>query len=307
LKSLVLDDVDLAILNLLARNGRLSYAKIANTIGLTTKSVKIRVDKMVKEKVINRFIVFVDPSILGYKITCTFAIRKHKLNQDILDKINLVGDIKYQFSVIGGVEGFSIGVRESSEDKLELLLESLKSSMLGVMVQTHSHPKISYKFIETDYQIIKQLLQNPRIEISEIAQIISISVKTVHRRLQKMQRNHMLQFTILPNPQAIKGQIVFYLEIKVEVSCYKAVFESIFNKLSNYLMLSLTHHHQEETIGLILASEDSFKIEFIRSQIESVYGVKEANIFFPIKMEYNQESIIKAVEQQMLRMVRKSD
>jgi DNA-binding Lrp family transcriptional regulator len=79
LKSLVLDDVDITVLNLLARNGRLSYAKIANTIGLTTKSVKTRVDKMVKEKVINRFIVFVDPSILGYKITCTFAIRKNKL------------------------------------------------------------------------------------------------------------------------------------------------------------------------------------------------------------------------------------
>jgi DNA-binding Lrp family transcriptional regulator len=299
LKSLILDELDLTILNLLARNGRLSYSKIANTIGLTTKSVKMRVDKMVKEKVISRFIVFVEPSILGHKTTCTFAIRKNKLNQDILDKINLVGDIKYQFSVIGGVEGFSIGIKESSEDKLELLLESLKSSVLGVMVQTHSYPKISYKFIETDYQIIKQLLQNPRIEISEIAQIISVSVKTVHRRFQQMQRSHILQFTILPNPQAIKGQIVFYLEIKVEVSCYKTVFESIFDKLHNYFMLSLIHHHQEETIGLILASEDSFKIEFIRSQIESLYGVKEANIFLPIKMEYNQEVVIKAVEQQL--------
>lgn len=36
------------------------------------------------------------------------------------------------------------------------------------MVQTHSYPKVSYKFIETDYQIIMQLLHNPRIEISEI-------------------------------------------------------------------------------------------------------------------------------------------
>jgi hypothetical protein len=64
-------------------------------------------------------------------------------------------------------------------------------------------------------------------------------------------------------------------------------------------MLSLIHHHQEEIIGLILASEDSFKIEFIRSQIESLNGVKEANIFIPIKMEYNQEVVIKAVEQQL--------
>ena len=89
MKSLVLDDVDLTILNLLARNGRLPYANIARTIGLTTKSVKTRIDKMVKEKVINRFIVFIDPSILGYRISFTFAIRKNKLNQDIIDKINL--------------------------------------------------------------------------------------------------------------------------------------------------------------------------------------------------------------------------
>jgi Lrp/AsnC family leucine-responsive transcriptional regulator len=189
LKSLVLDDVDLTILNLLARNGRLPYANIARTIGLTTKSVKTRIDKMVKEKVINRFIVFIDPSILGYRITFTFAIRKNKLNQDIIDKIKLIGDIIYQFSVIGGVEGFSIGVRESSEDKLELLLESLKSSMLGVLVQTHSPPKVSYKFIQTDHQIIKQLLHNPRIDISEIARNLSISIKTVHRRLLKMQKS----------------------------------------------------------------------------------------------------------------------
>jgi DNA-binding Lrp family transcriptional regulator len=306
LKSLILDELDLTILNLLARNGRLSYSKIANTIGLTTKSVKMRVDKMVKEKVISRFIVFIQPSILGHKITCTFAIRKNKLNQDILDKINLVGDIKYRFSVIGGVEGFSIGVRQSSEDKLQLLLESLKSSLMGVMVQAHSYPKIHYKLIEIDYQIIKQLLQNPRIEISEIAQTIATtSIKTVHRRLQKMQRSQLLQFTILPNPQAIKGQIVFYLEIKVDVSCYEAVFESVFNKLRNYLVLSLTQHHREEIIGLILASEDSFKIEFIRSEIESINGVRESNIFFPITMEYNQELIIKAIEQQMLMASRK--
>ena len=122
-----------------------------------------------------------------------------------------------------------------------------------------------------------------------------------------MQRSQLLQFTILPNPQAIKGQIVFYLEIKVEVSCYEAVFESVFSKLRNYLVLSLTQHHQEETIGLILASEDSFKIEFIRSEIESINGVRESNIFFPITMEYNQESIIKALEQQMLMAVRKCD
>ena len=109
-----------------------------------------------------------------------------------------------------------------------------------------------------------------------------------------------VQFVLTnPSPQVIKGPIVFYLEIKVEMSRYQVASESVFNKLRNYLMLSLAHHYKKETISLVLASEDSFKIESIRSEIESLYGVKEASIFFPIKMEYNQESIMKAVEQQL--------
>ncbi len=71
--------------------------------------------------------------------------------------------------------------------------------------------------------------------------------------------------------------------------------------------MSKRSHHEEETIGLILGSEDSFKIEFIRSQIEAFDGVKEANIYFPIKMENYQDSIIRAVEQQMIKKLRKSD
>lgn len=78
------------------------------------------------------------------------------------------------------------------------------------------------------------------------------------------------------------------------------MFVSVLSKLRNYLVLSITQHHQEEIIGLTLASEDSFKIEFIRSEIESIHGVRESNIFFPLTMKYNQESIIKAIEQQLL-------
>lgn len=59
-------------------------------------------------------------------------------------------------------------------------------------------------------------------------------------------------------------------------------------------------HHQNEIIGFILAREDNSKIESLRSEIESIVGVDKSNIYFPIKLEYNQESIIKAIERQLL-------
>jgi DNA-binding Lrp family transcriptional regulator len=229
----------LKILNLLARNGRLSYRNIAHSFGLTTKSVKAGVDKMISEKVIERFIVMVNPSIIGYKSTCSFALRRSMVNKDLIDKINLTGDVEYQFHVLGGAVGFSIAVRDGSEEKIELLLRSLQSAILGVVVENHIYPiKTSHKLTETDYHIIKQLEQHPRMKLSEIGKTISISPKTIRRRFDRMQNSHILEFTILPNPPAMKGQIMFFLEVKVESSrLYRAVVEKIFHELHNHLIL----------------------------------------------------------------------
>ena len=114
---LILDDIDLKILNSLGRNGRLSYRNIAYAIGLTTKSIG-KVDKMISGNVIERFIALVNPSILGYNTIYAFAIKKEQLSNEIIDRIKLVGDIQYQFTVLGGAVGFSIANEEGSEEKL---------------------------------------------------------------------------------------------------------------------------------------------------------------------------------------------
>jgi DNA-binding Lrp family transcriptional regulator len=303
LPRLILDDIDLKILNSLGRNGRVSYRNIAYAIGLTTKSVKVRVDKMISGNVIERFIALVNLSILGYNTICTFAIRKNKLSNEIIDRIKLVGDIQYQFTVLGGVVGFSIAVREGSEEKIELLLKSLQHVILGVTIQnSSSSPDLSKSLRVTDYHIIKQLVLNPRMEISDIGKIISVSPKTVRRRLDRIIKYRILEFTILPNPYAMKGQIVFFLEVKIVKGQYRILMEKIYGVLHNNLVLSSMHHDQEDTIGLILASEDVFKIEQIRSQVESFEEVKEANIFLPITITYNQELIVKAIEQKIVKL-----
>jgi Lrp/AsnC family leucine-responsive transcriptional regulator len=235
---LILDNIDLKILNLLGRNGRLSYRNIAYTIGLTTKSVKTRVDKMISGNVIERIITLVNPSILGYNMRCTFAIRKNKLSNEIIDRIKLVGDIQYQFTVLGGAVGFSIVVREGSEEKIELLLKSLQHAILGITIQNNIYPSIPKNLIDTDYHIIKQLVLNTRMEVTDIGKTISISPKTVRRRLDRILRYSILEFTILPNPYAMKGQIIFFLEVKIEKGRYHILMEKIFSALHNNLIFN---------------------------------------------------------------------
>ena len=289
---------------MLARNGRLSYRNVARTIGMTTKSVKSRVDKMISEKVIERFIILINPSILGYKTICNFVVRKDLLKQELMERIRLVGDIHYQFGVMGGVEGFILMVREGSEEKVELLLDSLKPAILGVTVQRCNYQKMSANITITDYHILRQLVYNPRMEISEIGKAISTSSKTVRRRLEKMhERNHLLDFTMLPNPNAMKGQILFFLSVKVEREMYNEILEKIFDQMHNHIIISLmTYDQEKKMIGLNLATEDVFKIEAIRSNVQSLKGVREANVFLPIRIQYNEDIIIKSIEKQITIM-----
>jgi DNA-binding Lrp family transcriptional regulator len=294
-----LDGTDLKILNILATNGRLSYRSIGLTIGLTTKSVKSRVDRMLAAKVIERFLTRVNPSVLGYNRICAFALRKNKLTQELLDRINLIGDIQYQFEVMGGAVGFDIAIKEGTEDKIELLLSSLRPALLG-QIQSRNR-KVSYKLTQTDYFIMKQLIENPRLEIVDIAAATAISPKTVSRRLDKMTRNHVLEFSLLPNPDAMKGFIVFFLDVRVkDRSIQQNVLQRIYEELhEHFTPLSSDMSNQEDSIGLLLGSEDAIRIESIRSKIESLDGVEQASAFLPIKLACPQEWVLRAMDKKI--------
>jgi DNA-binding Lrp family transcriptional regulator len=269
---------------------------------MTTKSIKSRVDRMLAAKVIERFLAKVNPSVLGYKRIYALALRKNNLNQELLERFKLVGDIQYQFEVMGGALGFDIAVKEGTEDKIELLLSSLKPALLGVI--RSQNREVSQKLTETDYTIIKQLIRNPRMEIRDIAAETSISPKTVHRRLDKMIRNHVLEFSIQPNPDAMKGYIVFFLDVKVKDSDHhQKVLQKIYEELDDHFMiLSSDMSNQEDSIGLLLGSEDTIGIESIRSRIESFDEVQQANAFLPIKLACPQEWIVNAIDRRISKI-----
>src|SRR5436309_2852527 len=61
MEGLILDKIDFNILALLAKDCRASYNSMGSLIGLTSKSVKARVKSMVRNGVIEKFVVRVNP------------------------------------------------------------------------------------------------------------------------------------------------------------------------------------------------------------------------------------------------------
>jgi Fic family protein len=120
---------------------------------------------------------------------------------------------------MGGISTFCLAIKEGQEDKLRLLLDSLKPASVRIMFtsklsqspSSSVHNKL--ELTETDLRIIKCLLSDPRMDLNDIARKISISARTVNRRLNKLKDENILKFFITCNPVHTLGYIQFALLI----------------------------------------------------------------------------------------------
>jgi DNA-binding Lrp family transcriptional regulator len=63
-----MDQLDHAILAQLMADGRATYAKVGDAVGLSVAATKRRIDRLVKAKVIAGFTALVDPQQLGWNL-----------------------------------------------------------------------------------------------------------------------------------------------------------------------------------------------------------------------------------------------
>lgn len=95
---MILDKNDLTILPTLAMDCRTSYSSIGSQIGLTSKSVKARVKKMVRSGVIEKFVVRVNPAAFGYRTALVLVKTSHGITKD--DVIQRVKEILHIMCII---------------------------------------------------------------------------------------------------------------------------------------------------------------------------------------------------------------
>ena len=204
---------------------------IGSAVGMTSKSVKARVDTMISTGVIEKFVVKVNPVSLGYRMSCMLIVREHTAHiDDIVSRLNLLGDVSIHSKCIGGISTFCLAIKEGHEDKLELLRDSLKPATVHLMFTSpSSYLSSKHELSETDLQIIKCLLSNPRMDMNDIAKKISISPRTVNRRLTRLRDNNVLKFFILCNPISTLGYIQFVLVINtIDKSFNNQIIERIY-------------------------------------------------------------------------------
>jgi Lrp/AsnC family leucine-responsive transcriptional regulator len=128
-----IDDIDLRILDMLQRNGKLSQAKIAGAVGLTTPSVNERIKKMERHGMIRGFVALLDHEKMGFPLTAyvDVALEHPRFEKAFVDDLEkLLGVQECHF--LAGEYAYRLKVKAISTASLADFLQQRLMTIKGV-------------------------------------------------------------------------------------------------------------------------------------------------------------------------------
>jgi DNA-binding Lrp family transcriptional regulator len=300
---MILDKNDLTILPTLARDCRTSYSSIGSQIGLTSKSVKTRVKKMVRSGVIEKFVVRVNPAAFGYRTAIVLIKASNGITKDdVIQRVKEFGDLAYHVHHMGRTSVAALIIKKPLDDNvIQSLNERLKPATIINIAVTELSVAGSTDLSETDLRIIKCLLvSGARTEISDIAKEVGISEKTTTRRLNRMKECRLLDFSLQCSPAAMIGYIQFVIPIIVAKSHYHNVRERMYSEFQANILYSPSVIQPEDQLTFVLFGENVFVVDYVLARVNSFAGVKSTDAYILTKWQYYDDWIMKEINERLL-------
>jgi DNA-binding Lrp family transcriptional regulator len=296
------DGTDLQIIRLLARDSRTPYKRIAADIGITQGAAKERINKMLSNGVIQRFIVLINPIIFGYEKLCVLIaknIDKMINEQDIFKNLSLLGDLVAYSEELEGSYIFRLYVKDITQYKIELVTNLLKPATVQAFFADFSPPP-TMKIHSSDLEIMKCLISDARKSVEIIAKETSLSPKTVTRRLEKMKRNYVSQFTISRNLTSMRltGYMEFDVLIHVEIPKHQSVLKKIYRELDEYLIF-IPAWYQREVIVAVFFCANVSTTKLILRRLDSYSGVNKVESFIRTSITINQDWLKREIDKRI--------
>ncbi len=284
-----MDNLDMKILSRLLNNCRESDRQIGIELGMSGGAVRARIRKMQENEIIEKFIVKVEPPVLGYG-ALYFVVSGENISE-ILEQANLVGEPYFMVPCVGGITVCGISIKDNMNQKIELAKKLMKDVSVLTIFEAEN-PGFDSNLTKTDLEILNELIKDPRQKIEQIARNAKISTKTTTRCIEKLHENDGIQFTLVYDPKKIKSFIPHAILTWIEGDL-KETLEDL-NKLfsESYLQIPFIAKNQ---IVLFMYSDDIFKMDESTQKVRNVKNIKSADLFIPKKISFYGKWIEKAI------------
>jgi Lrp/AsnC family leucine-responsive transcriptional regulator len=123
------EEIDIAIINLLAADGRMSYTDLGRETGLSTSAVHQRVRRLEQRGLIRGYTIQIDHDQVGLPLTALVSIKPidPAAPDDAPELLRHIGAIEACWSVAGD-ESYVLKVRVAGPGELESLLAEIRAA-----------------------------------------------------------------------------------------------------------------------------------------------------------------------------------
>ena len=284
---------------------------------------------MVSKGAIQEYITDINFAVLGYRIYYIFTKHEEKSSKDsnrrkmIIEHLNRLGNIIAEIEVLGGVSIFRVAIREADngitqkddEDNTISILNGGIIEKVIVASNTRSFHTSMYKKQQpyptpTDLKVIRCLVLNPQIGVADISRLVSVSTRTANRILNELKDDMIVRFSVICDPAAMKGLVVFGLLIYINDSKVgeqrkskkpgsHKILERLYSEFPEYHFLRSPLISHDNIIIVSVFGNDVFAIDSMFKKVLSFQEVKKAELYVFTRIKYHKDWIANEIDRRL--------
>ena len=210
-----LDLIDKNILRILSRDCRTSYRDIAKSLGMSATTIKVRIDDLVEAGIIIGFLVEFSYAMINSQVMFVWVVTDNKEDQkQFVEEIAKTLGIRQIVPFYGGDYLIFFEYRNTHE-LADISMAIRKNSHVNSIEMHTLIGPLGQKTTLSNLQlrVLKELLADARMEISDIARRSGLTVRIVRRTLRELKECESIRFSVLLRPN-VGNRVTFLLKLR---------------------------------------------------------------------------------------------
>lgn len=281
-----MDEIDLIILRKLLENSRLTYRELAEITNMSVSAIHNRIKNLVDDEIISTFIARPSSIALKYLIVNIFG-RSNAKSMDAVSKELGQHENVFTIAIASGkflyITGFLRDITSLRDYSAYVSkIANISEPTIGIInlpYMTTPEPLTTI-----DYKILKTLNRDSRKPITDIADEVGISAKTVRKRLDRMIENNLVVFAIEWSLKAENNLITaFHLYLKEDTNIDSTI-QYLYEKYSQNVNYCISYSNIPNLITMTSWTKTVQESQRIQEKLQTE-GFKDVipNVFLTIR------------------------
>jgi DNA-binding Lrp family transcriptional regulator len=284
---MLLDKTDVILSLLLLANSRTPYRELSDKLDLSANAVHKRIQSLIEMGIIRKFTAKISLFALQATVVIVYGVSEADSVVNLHQKLGTHGSIYWVTH--GGGNYMIIGAYLKGIQEIEPLVEYIKKEAgilnpsVGILSfpQTAGSTVLQKKLHSLDRQIIYSLSNDSRKPISDVAEEVGVTAKTVRRRLSIMKRNGSVDFSIEWFPDT-SNDVITTMQVRLKPNASRNAVSGISKKYFPNLLFAYQFVNIPNELLCFVWTNTMKEIKEIQQRLEEEEAVKSiiSNILY---------------------------